>query len=140
MGLALAHRALQVGGPGPGGRAGRRPHPRPHSCAHAKHSRYSEETRAEALRLLSAGKPAREIARMLGRPGQRGRQALARAADRGDRMRLEATDMGGRRGATARRVEGLEFQNAMLREMLSDPKAGDPERLSNRRKAELGER
>ncbi|WP_329781954.1 hypothetical protein [Parolsenella catena] len=43
-------------------------------------------------------------------------------------------------GATARRVEELEFQNAVLREMPGDPKAGDPERLSNRRKAELGER
>lgn len=40
----------------------------PGACRRAKHARYPEETRAEALRLLGLGKPAREIARALGLP------------------------------------------------------------------------
>lgn len=40
----------------------------PGACRRAKHARYPEETRAEALRLLGLGKPTREIARALGLP------------------------------------------------------------------------
>ena len=38
------------------------------------------------------------------------------------------------------RVAEAELENAVLRELMRDPKAGDPESLSNRRKAELGEK
>ena len=38
------------------------------------------------------------------------------------------------------RLEEAEMQGAVLRELMRDPKAGDPASLSNRRKAELGER
>ena len=43
-------------------------------------------------------------------------------------------------GAGPGELDRLRLEVATLREMLSDPKAGDPVRLSNRRKAELGER
>lgn len=47
-------------------------------------------------------------------------------------------------GATREELEAMlaeaQMENAVLRELMRDPKAGDPASLSNRRKAELGER
>ena len=40
----------------------------------------------------------------------------------------------------ASRATEAELENAVSRELMRDPKAGDPENLSNRRKVELGER
>ena len=130
----------------------------PGACAHEKHARYPEGTRREALRLLAQGKPAREVARMLGlRPGTPGawRRAEARAKmptpgaegapQRGggrltDGERAELESLRAERDGLEARLAEAERQNAVLRELMRDPKAGDPESLSPRLKCELGER
>ena len=126
----------------------------PHACEHAKHGRYPEETRREALRLLALGKPPREVAAMLGLPSGATASAWARA----ERARAAKMALPGAEGAPKSREEGavaddgariaeLEAQlaeerlaNAVLRELMRDPKAGDPASLSPRRRVELGER
>ena len=115
----------------------------PGACKRAKHARYPEETRAEALRLLGLGKPTREIARALGLPSGSVVSRWAAEARRRAKMAPEAIAMGEEKGAPDPReaeLDRLRMECAVLREMLSDPKAGDPARLSNRQKAELGER
>ena len=115
----------------------------PGACRRAKHARYPEETRAEALRLLGLGKPTREIARALGLPSGSVVSRWAAEARRRAKMVPEAIAMGKEKGAPGPReaeLDRLRMECAVLREMLSDPKAGDPARLSNRQKAELGER
>lgn len=132
----------------------------PHSCAgrHLPHKRYPADTREEALRLLRLGRRSGEVARSLGLPngslvGRWAREERERAG-----MAADAGDGGGRKmpagkrtrarrggapagaGADPGELDRLRLEVATLREMLSDPKAGDPARLSNRRKAELGER
>ena len=127
----------------------------PHACpARARHSRYPEETVREAVRLRSLGRPSGEVARALGLPSGsvvggwwrahlRGTLAAtggsparpAGAAGRGAGMGDE-----GEPGALRARVRELELENAVLWEVARDQKAGDPARLSSRRKAELGER
>lgn len=115
----------------------------PHACGYRRHARYPEETRGEALRLLGLGKPTRQIARMLGLRDGRvvsewARKERLRAG--GATMGAEAVDVEKATGGEGDELERLRVEVAVLREMLSDPKAGDPARLSNRRKAELGER
>ena len=129
----------------------------PGACAHEKHARYPEGTRREALRLLAQGKPAREVARMLGlRPGTPGawRRAEARAKMPTPGAEGAPRAGGGRVGAAQDRVAELEArvaalegelaelgaQNEALRAVVGDPKAGGPASLSPRLKVELGER
>ena len=107
----------------------------PGACRRAKHARYPEETRAEALRLLGLGKPTREIARALGLPSGSVVSRWAAEARRRAKMAPEAIAMGKEKGAPGPReaeLDRLRMECAVLREMLSDPKAGDPARLSNR--------
>ena len=125
----------------------------PGACAHAKHSRYPEATRREALRLLSLGKPAGEVARMLGLPGAGALGAWRRAEARA-KMGAPGAEGAPRRkeGARVTEAERAELeslraqlaeereQNGVLRELMRDPKAGDPASLSPRLKVELGER
>ena len=111
----------------------------PHACEHRRHQRYPEETRREALRLLALGRPPRQIARVLGLRDGSVVSAWARAERRRATMGAEAVGVGDA-GTDEGELERLRLEVAVLREMLSDPKAGDPARLSNRRKAELGER
>jgi transposase InsO family protein len=125
------------------GRLDVEPVPVPHACEHRRHQRYPEETRGEALRLVGLGKPRAEVARMLGLPSADVVDRWVRPSRRRATMAAEATVMAsgrGRGGEGESELERLRAENATLREMLRDPKAGDPARLSNRRKAELGER
>ena len=66
------------------------------------------------------------------------------AAEAGERRMRAVEGDAGKKGALgaddAAELERLRLEVAVLREMVSDPKAGDPASLSNRRKAELGER
>lgn len=125
-----------------------RPPARPGACAHEKHAPFPPETRAEALRLARLGKPTREIARVLGLPGGRTVSRWASEERRRAKMAPEAVGMGaeakagagGPQGGSDGELERLRVENALLREMVADPKAGGPASLSNRRKAELGER
>ncbi|MGI6230579.1 MAG: IS3 family transposase [Tractidigestivibacter sp.] len=111
----------------------------PGRCEHVRHARYPEATRREALRLLARGARPCDVARRLGISSGSVVSSWARRAEaaagapparppRPTRAELEAE------------VEELRAQVSVLREMVRDPKAGDPARLSNRRKAELGER
>ena len=74
-----------------------------------------------------------------GHQGGGAQAAAARQAQRGGRALAGAGAPAGA-GAGPGELDRLRLEVATLREMLSDPKAGDPVRLSNRRKAELGER
>ena len=71
----------------------------PGACKRAKHARYPEETRAEALRLLGLGKPTREIARALGLPSGSVVSRWAAEARRRAKMAPEAIAMGEEKGA-----------------------------------------
>lgn len=123
---------------------------------HPRHGRWPEATKAEALRRVRAGEPAGDVARSLGLPGGRTVRAWADAerrkmspsgaegaprTGRAERMAGTAGTAGGDRLAEleARNAE-LEEQVAVLRELMRDPKAGDPASLSPRRKCEFGER
>lgn len=119
------------------------PPPRAPGAEHTKHRPWPAATKAEALRLLGLGVPPRQVAARLGLPSGSVASAWARQArEAGGRARMgpEAVDMasgGGGGPAGDGELERAMLENAVLREMLRDPKAGDPGRLSNRRKAEL---
>lgn len=114
---------------------------------HCKHALYPEATKREALALLARGMRPCDIARRLGLQSGSVIGNWKRAAER-DTMSAEVGPMGdaGRKAGAARpgeleaRIAELELEVAVLKEMVRDPKAGGPARLSNRRKAELGER
>ena len=117
-----------------------------------RHARYPEAARREAVRRALAGEAHGAVARSL---GLRSADTVSRwvAAERG-RMSPAGAEGAPRTGRAAqvaersgKRVEELEAELAELRErcaalweLMRDPKAGDPASLSNRRKAELGER
>ena len=110
---------------------------------HAKHLPWPEQTRSEALRLSALGVPTRQIADRLGIP-HRGAPALIaawrRRASAAEGVAGVARAGGGRAKAPTRaeleaEVERLRLDVAALREIVADPKAGDPASLSNGRKA-----
>lgn len=115
--------------------------------AHAKHARCPGATRREAASLLRKGMPPSAVARRLGVSSGAIVSSWARKAAGGATMTpgKGAARMDG--DAAAARVAELEAELAeermrvdALRELMRDPKAGDPASLSNSRKAELGER
>lgn len=127
----------------------------PGSCEHRKHKGFPEATRREALRLLAAGKPAREVAAMLGLPGGATASRWAKEERRAKMLPPGAKGAPRAKGATVTRSKGAgaaelerlraelaeeREQNAVLRELMRDPKAGDPASLSPRLKCEYGER
>lgn len=117
---------------------------------HERYARYPAATKAEAVRLSRAGMPNGDVARRLGisspsvvagwvrRAGGRGNMYPAEGggmADGAPRTRLERECA--EKDAI---IAELEARLDVARAMISDPKAGDPASLSNRRKAECGER
>lgn len=118
---------------------------------HAKHARYPEATRREAARLARAGMPAGDIARRLGvlSPNtvrkwlEKAEGRATMAPSEGGAGMAERKDPGPLERECAEkdaRIAELEAMLDVARAMISDPKAGDPASLSNRRKAEYGER
>ena len=110
-----------------------------------KHKHYSEETRAEAVRLVRAGNRPGDVARRLGvLDAARVRAWVRKAAGEGTRPQRGAVRMEAgaqeRIAELERELEAERARNDVLREMMCDPKAGDPGSLSNGGKAELGER
>ena len=104
----------------------------PGACEHRKHEPLPAETKGEALRLLASGKPSREVDAMLGLPGG----TASRWAREGRRATMPPPGAEGAPGAKGAKVAGsgdlearvaeLEEQNAVLRELMRDPKVGDP--------------
>lgn len=114
-------------------------------CEHAKHARYPEATKREAASLLRAGMRPADAARRLGVASASLVSAWARKA-RGCATMSPKGAVRMDEGSAAR-IGELEAElarerlaNAALRELMRDPKAGDPASLSNSQKAELGER
>ena len=121
---------------------------------HEKHSRYPEETRREALRLLGAGEKAGAVAARLAVPrgvvngwASKARRACGAPAAGTIAPGKGAVAVKGGKAAgkgsyeeLKRERDELETQVRVLVELMDDPKAGGPARLSNRRKTELGER
>ena len=128
----------------------------PGAREHAKHGRYPELTRREAVRRYLAGEKPAHIARSLGlgNPGlvsawaRREREGAGRGKMPSPGAEGAPKSKGGAVDAEAEeriaeleaRLEEERVQNAVLRELMRDPKAGDPASLPDRRKAELGER
>lgn len=117
-------------------------------CEHGRHGRYPEATKREAVSLRRKGMGFADIARRLGvSSGSVVASWWRKAGEGGTMAPKEAVPMDpGRKaaGATREELEAMlaeaQMENAVLRELMRDPKAGDPASLSNRRKAELGER
>lgn len=113
-----------------------------------KNKCHGDETKREAVRLVRAGNRPGDVARRLEVPGAdlagtwAGKAAgKGRTPARGAVRTGVGTDADGGRVAELEREPGEErARNEVLREMMCDPKAGDPGRLSNSGKAELGER
>lgn len=113
-----------------------------------KNARYSDETKGEAVRLVRAGNRPGDVARRLGVPSaDLVRTWVRKAAGKGRtpvkgavRMDVGTDADGGRVAELERELEEERARNEVLREMMCDPKAGDPGSLSNSGKAELGER
>lgn len=113
-----------------------------------KHQRYSEQTKREAVRLYSKGMRAADVARRLGVSSGTvvtGWARLAGSAPRCATMpsRRSMPMDAGEKAEMERLEEELErsrMRERVLLELMRDPKAGDPERLSNKQKTALGER
>lgn len=116
-----------------------------HAGERAPWRRYAEATKREAVRLVRDGNRPADVARRLGvSSGGLVKTWVRKAAgagttpwkgavrvDCGQQERIEALE---------RELEEARRENDVLREMVADPKAGDPASLSNSGKAELGER
>lgn len=131
----------------------------PGACRdHDKHARWPRGTVEEALRLRSLGKPAREIAAMLGLPNGRTVSAWARRARKSAKMapggRAKGAPSAEGGGALAARGDidsmGEEELREALRDALErldvakavvlDPKAAGLASLTTRQRVEYGER
>lgn len=120
----------------------------PGRCEHMLHSRYPAATKREALSLRNKGMRWCDIARKLGISSGSVVASWAKAAQRAKMDTLEGVSMDKQkkdagnltRSELEARVAESEMENAVLRELMRNPKAGDPEKLSNRQKAELGEK
>jgi len=128
-----------------------------HAGQRLRHAHYSPETKAEAVRLYDMGRRPAEIARLLGigckdnvRAWWKKAAATARL-QRQDTLRSRPLASGeGMVPVAAKKdvppevaaLSASELENACLRAVLADLKAGgwDPGSISNRKKAELGER
>lgn len=110
-----------------------------------RHKRYPEATRREAVSLLGRGMRPCDVARRLGVSSGQVVKSWAAAAGGATMAPRGAIRMEGDEAAA--RIAGLEAELAdarmtvdALKEMVRDPKSGDPASLSNRQKAGLGER
>ncbi len=122
------------------------------ASGHRKHEKYGEETKSEAIRLVSSGKSAGQAAKILGvaegtvgtwvraarnsanmSSGEAREKKRASRVGRGDVAKDEESGLRKELDEANRRIEALVA-------VLADPKVGGLARLSNRQKVELGER
>lgn len=114
----------------------------------AKHEPYPEKTKREAIRLCKSGMPAPAVARRLNVSSPSVVRSWLHKASQPAIVSPEKSKRGMRMSAEERkRIEELEAKIEeqqrsldVLRELMCDPKAGDPASLSNAQKSELGER
>jgi len=127
--------------------------PKGHVGERRRHTSYPEKTKREAVRLYEMNRRPAEIARLLGidcsanvRTWWKKSKGGATLSGRPFRPKpMEEEPMGRRKRQVPPEVAALseaELENACLRAVLADLKAGgwDLDSISNRRKAELGER
>lgn len=113
-----------------------------------KHRRYDERTKREAVRLYRKGMRACDVARRLDLSCAQVVRVWARraapGAPRGTMPGKEAIAMDAGERAELERLRAecdeLKMTQRVLLELMRDPKAGSPERLSNKQKTALGER
>lgn len=123
------------------------------ACEHVKHTAWPQATKDEAVRRVRAGEKPAHVARSMGIAGggrtvsgwaraERAKMAPpgAEGAPKSRRAAGVPEDARRRIAELEARVAELEEQNAALREVVRDPKAGDPESLSPGQKVEFGER
>lgn len=125
------------------------------ACEHQKHLRYPDATKREAVALLNKGMRPCDVARRLNvssssvvlswaRSAKQATMALAKESDMANNSNETPCTQNTKRAVWDISKTPLErdllLQNLALREMMRDPKAGDPENLSNSAKAELGEK
>ena len=111
----------------------------------AKYKHYSKETKHEAIKLVRAGGRPGDVARRLGIAHS---NTVREWIKKADEARLSPGKGVAHMGETAqakiarleRELKEARAQQDIFRVMMSDPKAGDPENLSNSGKAELGEK
>ena len=115
-------------------------------CERPKHGRYPEAAKREALALRRKGMRWCDIARRLGVPDGGTVASWAKAAERATMAPKEAVSMADKkpedmaRAELEERLAEAQMQARVLQELMRDPKAADPERLSNKQKTALGER
>lgn len=119
-------------------------------CEHKGHKRYPEATKREAISLRRKGMGWNDIARKLHVTSGSVVASWWKAAERAKMAPKEVQKMTKEKDTLPALREELdrvraqaheaEIENAVLRELMRDPKVGDPENLSNRQKAELGEK
>ena len=126
------------------GQGFREPEVRGRAEGHEKHRPYPEATRREAVRLVRQGMSPGDAARRLRVPiasVYAWRDAASgRVPVRGDGKGAVRMGAAERIAELERELEERDRQIAVLRELMRDPKSGDPASLSNARKSELGER
>jgi len=128
--------------------------PKGHVGQRKRHTRYSEKTKAEAVRLYEMGRRPVEVARLLGIDCSANVRVWWKKAKQGARLSKEPFKPKPYDGeevvALARKdvppevaaLSEAELENACLRAVLADLKAGgwDLGSISNKKKVELGER
>ena len=112
-----------------------------------KHSRYPEATKREALSLLRKGMGPSAVARRLGVSSgavvsswSRKAAGSASMMPRKGAVRMDADAARARISELEAELADARMSLEVLKEMVRDPKSGGPARMSNRRKAGLGER
>lgn len=115
-------------------------------CERSRHERYPEAAKREALALRRKGMRWCDIARRLNVSSGTVVRSWAKAAERATMAPKEAVSMEDRkpkdmaRAELEERLAEAQMQARVLQELMRDPKAADPERLSNKQKTALGER
>lgn len=111
-----------------------------------KHKRYSNQTKSEAIKLHARGMRPCDIARRLGVSSGKVVASWVRkaASDCAIMPSKEARPVNEAEMAEMERlkaeIEALQMRERVLLELMRDPKAGDPEKLSNKQKTALGEK
>ena len=119
-------------------------------CDQVKHGRYPDTTKQEAFRLRKKGMRWCDIARKLNISSGGVAKSLAAQVEKSKMSHQEVLVVKKKKNnndepdITRTELEAelaeAQMENRVLRELMRNPKVGDPEKLSNMQKAELGEK